>query len=76
MTRLVRPYLSVDQVRVLVEAAEDRAFKMASELITHRQEGNRDPILLTGAVARLKEALAARERSPSLLPIGADRRSY
>jgi len=75
MTRVVRPSLSVDQVRALIEAAEDRTFKMALVLMMHPQAGNRDPILLAGAVARLKEALAESGPASSILGIRGTRRS-
>lgn len=74
MTQLVKPYLSVDQARALVAAAEDRAFKMARVLITHPQQGNREPVLLAGAVSRLKDALAECERSDSCFALAVDRR--
>jgi len=63
MTRLVRPYLSTDQARALIAAAEDRAFKMALVLVSYPQQGNRDAVLLAGAAVQLKEALAERERT-------------
>ncbi len=74
MTRLVKPYLSVAQARALVAAAEDRAFKMALVLITQPEQGNREPMLLAGAVSRLKDALAERERSDSHFVVATDRR--
>jgi hypothetical protein len=63
IARLVKPHLSADQAHALVAAAEDRAFKVSLELMMHPQQGNREPILLAGAVSRLKDALAEREQS-------------
>ena len=63
MARLVRTYLSTDQVRALIAAAEDRAFKMSLLLISYPQQGNREHVLLAGAAAQLKEALTEREHS-------------
>ena len=74
MTRLVKPHLSVDQARALVAAAEDRAFKVSLELMMHPQQGNREPILLSGAVSRLKDALAESEQSHSLQALTGYRR--
>ncbi len=61
MTRLVRPYLTIDQARALIAAAEDRAFKLSLAQLPYPQQGNREPVLLAGAAVQLKEALTARE---------------
>ena len=64
MTRLVRPYISTDQARALIAAAEDRAFKMSLLVISYPHQGSREPALLAAAAAQLKEALAEREHTP------------
>ena len=56
-SRLVRPMLSEDQVRALLELAQDHLLETAMAPSTERRACVRTQTLLTGAIVKLQEAL-------------------